>query len=156
MQRKEKKIVDRETIDSIIQHSDICHLACCQEDIPYSIPISFGYDGEVVYIHTASAGKKIAIFEMNPRVCLTFVSQADILSHSDQACKWSFAFSSVIAEGKISEITEPEGKSTALNQIMSHYSRRDWDFPKKTLSGTRVWKITLETLTGKISPPPKN
>ena len=155
MRRKEKLILDRGSIDRIINQSDICHLSCCQGDLPYSIPISFGYDGEVVFIHTASTGKKITIFETNPRVCLVFVSRADILSHPDRACKWSFAFSSVIAEGKIHEITDTDKKATALNQIMSHYSGREWDLPEKDLVGTRVWKITLETLTGKISPSPK-
>ena len=109
----------------------------------------------MVFIHTASSGKKIALFESNPRVCLVFVSQADILSHPDQACQWSFAFSSVVAEGEISEITNRRDKAIALNQIMSHYSEQDWDIPEKSLTGTRVWKIALDSLTGKISPPPK-
>jgi len=151
MRRKDKAVVDRNRIDRIIQAAEICHLSCCLDDRPYRIPISFGYDGQAVFIHTAPAGKKITIFEKNPRVCLAFVAQTDLRSNQEQACKWSFAYASVIAEGKICEITDPEGKSSALNQIMYHYSGRDWEIPSQTLSGTRVWKVVLENPTGKIS-----
>ena len=154
MRRKEKEITDRNLIDRIIHQADICHLSCSLDDRPYLIPISFGYDGQAVYIHTAPAGRKIEYFEGNPRVCLAFISRADLISSPDQACEWSFEFASVLAEGEISEITDLDGKSAALNQIMAHYSGREWDLPAKTLSGTRVWKIRLEHLTGKVSPPP--
>ena len=155
MIRKDKAVADRKTIDGIIHAAEICHLSCSLNDQPYLIPISFGYDGQAIFIHTAPAGKKISIFEQNPRVCLAFVSQTDLITNKDQACNWSFAYSSVIAEGEISEITDPEGKTFALNHIMSHYSGRDWEIPNKTLASTRAWKIVLENPTGKTSPPPK-
>ena len=155
MSGDEKAVIDRKTIDKIISETEICHLSCCLEGLPYLIPISFGYDGEAVYIHTGRRGKKITFFEGNPRVCLSFVSQAEIVPDEEEACEWSFEFSSVIADGNISEITDPEGKSFALNQIMSHYSGRDWDLPEKALKGTRLWMIILENPSGKISPSPK-
>lgn len=145
---------DRETIDRIIHEAEICHLSCCLDDRPYLIPISYGYDGEAVYIHTGRKGKKISFFEGNPRVCLSFVSRAEILRGQEEACQWSFAFSSVVAEGSISEITDLEGKSFALNQVMSHYSGREWEFPEKALARTRIWKIVLEDPTARISPTP--
>lgn len=147
-------ITDRETIDKIIHEAEICHLSCCLDGQPYLIPVSFGYDGEAVYIHTGRVGKKIGFFEGNPRVCLSFVSQVEIRPDQEEACEWSFAFSSVIAEGSISEISDLEGKTSALNQVMSHYSGREWDFPEKVLGGTRIWKIVLEDPTAKISPAP--
>jgi nitroimidazol reductase NimA-like FMN-containing flavoprotein (pyridoxamine 5'-phosphate oxidase superfamily) len=155
MIRKDKLITDRVITDEIIRDSLICHLSCSLDDSPYLIPISFGYDGQAVYLHTAQKGKKITIFEHNPRVCLSFVSQSDLVTDLEQACQWSFDFASVIAEGAISEIREPDEKAYALNQIMIHYSGVEWDFPEKTLAGTRMWKIVLEGLTGKISPAPE-
>lgn len=155
MIKKDKLITDRVKIDEIIRGSLICHLSCCLKGEPYLIPISFGYDGQAVYLHTAQKGKKITLFEENPRVCLSFVSQADLVTDPEQACRWSFDFASVIAEGVISEIKEPNEKALALNQIMIHYSELAWEFPEKTLAGTRMWKIDLEDLTGKASPPPQ-
>ena len=152
MKRKDKEIIPRSVIDGIIRDSEYCHLSCCVEEQPYLIPVSFGYDGETIYIHTALTGKKIDYFEKNPRVCLSFVSQAELISHPNQACDWSFNFASVIAEGIIKEVLDTEEKTSAINQIMTHYSGNDWDIPKKSLTSTRVWKITLDKLTGKRSP----
>lgn len=154
MRRKEKAVHDRNLIDGIIRAAEICHLSCCLDGQPYLLPFSFGYDGQAIYIHTAPAGKKITIFEQNPRVCLAFVSRADLISHEDQACNWTFAFASVISDGEISEITDPVEKTAALNQIMSHYSGREWEMPGKTLSATRAWKVILKDPSGKISPSP--
>ena len=153
MIRKDKMITDRVRIDEIIRESLICHLSCCLDDEPYLIPISFGYDGQAIYLHTAQKGKKITFFENNPRVCLSFVSQTELVPDLEQACKWSFDFASVIGKGVISEISDPDQKAFALNQIMIHYSGVEWEFPEKTLAGTRIWKIVLEDLTGKISLP---
>jgi hypothetical protein len=155
MRRNDKAVLDRDTIDTIIHQSDYCHLACCQGKTPYVIPVSFGYDGTAVYIHTASSGRKIGIFEHNSRVCLAFVSRADLISNPNNACDWSYEFSSVIAEGTITKISEPEQKNYALNQIMIHYSGKEWDIPEKSLAGTLTWKITIDMVTGKNSPPPK-
>ena len=154
MRRKDKEVTDRKLLDRIIQGSEFCHLACCLDDRPYLIPLSFGYDGQAIYIHTAPQGKKILIFEHNPWVWLSFVLQADLLTDPDQACQWSVRFSSVQAEGKISEITEIADKKYALDQIMIHYSGREWDIAANQLTGTRAWKISLENITGKVSPPP--
>lgn len=153
MRRNEKAVVDRKIIDGMIRAAEFCHLSCCLHDQPYLIPLSFGYDGQAIFIHTAPEGKKISIFEKNPRVCLAFVSQADLISNHDLACNWSFDYSSVIAEGEISEIIDLEEKRSALNHIMAHYSDREWEMPSQTFSGTRVWKIVLENISGKSSPP---
>ena len=152
MRRKEKSLSDRSAMDRIIQGAEFCHLSCCLYNSPYLIPVSFGYDGEAIYIHTAMAGKKIEFFESNPRVCLSFVSRAELITDPGRAFKWSFQFSSVIAEGEISELTDPEQKISALNQIMAHYSGRDWEIPVESLSGTRTWKITLQKITAKATP----
>lgn len=154
MRREEKGVTEREILDRIIQGSAYCHLACCQDDRPYLIPISFGYDGQAIYIHTAPEGKKILIFERNPQVSLSFVCQAELITHPQQACQWSFGFSSVFAEGEICELTDIEDKRYALNQIMAHYSGHKWEIPESRLSGTRVWKIPLKNISGKISPAP--
>ncbi|MCK5794940.1 MAG: pyridoxamine 5'-phosphate oxidase family protein [Anaerolineales bacterium] len=62
MRKKDKEITDRKTLDSIIRNAKICHLACCLNDQPYVIPISFGYDGKTIYFHTALIGKKNEVF----------------------------------------------------------------------------------------------
>jgi len=152
MRKNENSIVEREIIDRIIHESLICHLACCLEGQPYVIPISFGFDGETVYFHTARAGKKNDIFLANPRVCLAFETNIELIPDQENACGWSFDFQSVIAEGEIKEISNPDLKNAGLNQIMHHYSGKNWKMPEREISKTKIWCVGLERITSKRSP----
>lgn len=151
MRKKDKEIIDRIEIDQIIHNSMICHMACSRDNKPYLVPMSFGYDGQSVYFHTALSGLKIESITENPQVCLAFESEIKLITNPDQACHWSFHFASVIAAGEIIEITDLQEKNTALNQIMAHYSGQFWDFPVNDLSNTRIWRVPLETISGKRS-----
>jgi uncharacterized protein len=152
MRKKEKAITERELINRIIDQSQICHLACCLDNQPYVIPISFGYDGNTIYFHTARAGKKNEIFLKNPQVCLGFESTVNLITDQENACGWTFDFQSVIATGEIEEIKQPDLKKYGLNQIMLHYSGRNWKMPEREISKTKIWGVKLKTITGKRSP----
>lgn len=152
MRRKDREINDRKTLDSIIHKTEICHLACCLDNKPYVIPISFGYDGKTIYFHTARAGKKNEIFLKNPQVSLGFETNIDLITDQENACGWSFNFQSVIATGEIKEITDPDLKNYGLNQIMLHYSNKKWKIPQKEIRKTRTWQVEIGTITGKQSP----
>ena len=67
------------------------------------------------------------------------------------ACHWTFSFQSVIGFGAILEIKDEEGKIQALNHIMKQYSNKNWSYPQKMLSKVRVWKLLIETISGKQS-----
>ncbi len=151
MRRKEKEITDRTEIDAIINASVVCRVALASDNQPYLVPLSFGYDGRAIYIHTAGEGKKITIFTANNRVCVEFERNVGVKRHEELACKWSIHFESVIADGTIRELTEIRDKQYGLNQIMHHYSGKDWEFDAKALARTRVWKIVPASISGKRS-----
>ncbi len=151
MRRKDRLVQDRKEIDTIIEKSDVCRLAMAKEGQPYMVPLSFGYDGQAVYVHTADRGKKIDYFTANPNVCFEFEGRVRVVPHPDVACKWSVAFESVIGYGTIDELLSPEQKQYGLNQIMRHYSHQDWDLDVPGQPRTRVWRITIQSLTGKRS-----
>ena len=151
MRRDDKEITSRSVIDEIIRGCKVCHLGLAVDGEPYIVPVSFGYDGESVYFHTACEGKKIDFIGSNPRVCLEFERNVRLVTNNSKACKWTFSFESVIAYGTINEVTNPDGRAHGLNQIMRHYSGREWEFDDSTLAGTRIWRTTVETATGKRS-----
>jgi uncharacterized protein len=151
VRRKEKQITDRKEIDAIIHASPVCRMAMAHGNQPYIVPLSFGYDGNAIYIHTAANGKKIDFIEANPRVCIEFEHQVRVLKDDNRACKWSVAFQSVIGFGTISELCDPDQKKQGLHRIMRHYSDKAWEFNQKAVEKTRVWQINLESLYGKRS-----
>jgi nitroimidazol reductase NimA-like FMN-containing flavoprotein (pyridoxamine 5'-phosphate oxidase superfamily) len=151
MRRKEKQVTNPQEIDAIIYRSEVCRLAMARDNIPYMVPLSFGYDGEAVYLHTAREGRKIDFFEANPQVCFELECGVRILPAEDIACNWSFHYESVIGFGTIAELVDPTEKEYGFNQVMRHYSGKEWSFKEKNLIKARVWKITIQSLSAKKS-----
>ncbi|MEA3309571.1 MAG: pyridoxamine 5'-phosphate oxidase family protein [Chloroflexota bacterium] len=149
MRRKEKEIVNQAQIDAIINSCDVCRLGLSKDNRPYVIPISFGYDGQNIYFHTALVGQKLEYLAANAQVCVEFERQVQIIPHATSPCSWSAAFQSVICFGAAEEITAPEKMLAALNTIMRHYSGREWEIPPEQLSVLRTWRIKISTWHGK-------
>ena len=106
MRKTNKEITDRKEIDDIINNSLVCRFAMCKNNIPYMVPLSFGYDGKNLYVHTAVEGRKIEFWETNPLICFEFDKDVKTITNEEKACKWSTAFKSVIGYGKIEEIAK--------------------------------------------------
>ncbi len=145
-----KEIIKREEIDHIIRGSLVCRVGLAADNSPYIVPLSFGYDGKFIYLHTGKEGKKIRYFEDNPSVCFEFERDVKLVTNSSNPCKWTFLYQSVIGFGAICELTAEEEKIYGLNQIMLQYSHKNWEFKDISLTATRIWKISIDSITGKI------
>lgn len=151
MRKSDKEIGSRAEIDEVIRGCDVCRIAFAVLNEPYVVPLSFGYDGSCLYFHTAESGKKIDCIAANPRVCFEMERNVELVEHSWKPCSWTFGFESVIGYGTMRELHSHEDKERALNQIMEHYSGRRWDFDPAATSGVRVWRLLIESVTGKRS-----
>jgi nitroimidazol reductase NimA-like FMN-containing flavoprotein (pyridoxamine 5'-phosphate oxidase superfamily) len=151
VRRKEKEIQDRDLLEQVIARAQVCRLGLCRDGQPYVVPVSFGYDGEFIYFHTARQGMKLDYIAANNRVCFELEHDIRVVPAPENACDWSMSFYSVIGFGTVHEITEGGQRARALNRIMAHYSGREWELDAATLARTRVWRIAIEQVTGKRS-----
>lgn len=151
MRRADKKIADRQIMDQIIRSSEVCRIAYANDNLPYITPVSFGYDGKSIYVHTAKSGRKIDFLKKNNYVCFQFEIDVETITDKESACKWTAAFKSVIGYGHMIEAKSFREQEYALNQIMQHYSGRSWPFKEKMFSNVILWKIEIEELSGKQS-----
>ena len=151
MRRTDKEIESREEINAIIRGSHVCRIALAMDNMPYIIPVSFGYDGESIYLHTAKEGKKINYFKDNNNICFELERNVKLCKDSKNACKWTFSYESVIGFGKIHELESLEKREVGLNRIMSQYSGKKWVFGEERLNDIRVWRIEIASMTGKRS-----
>jgi len=126
-------------------------MAFAHNNEPYLVPVSFGYDGESIYFHTAPKGRKIEFIGANGRVCFEFETDVALVRNPVDACAWTFSFRSVIGYGTVIELVSPEDKCRGLNHIMLHYSGREWGIPENRTATTRVWRIDIDEITGKRS-----
>ncbi|MEC9491105.1 pyridoxamine 5'-phosphate oxidase family protein [Flexistipes sp.] len=152
MRRQEKEIKSKSEIENIISKPDVCRLALSINNIPYIVPVSFGYKDNSIFIHSAAEGKKIEILRENNNVCLEFDTDTEIIK-GEIACKWSMRYRSVIAFGKAYFVEEKVKKRKALEIIMNHYTKESSgiEFSEEALNKTAVIEIILTSMFGKQS-----
>ena len=94
---------DKELIEATIKKCDICYVGLADTDgTPYVLPMNFGYRDGVIYLHSAQEGRSISILERNPRVCITFSTDHDLVfQHPEVACSYRMRSKSVICWGEV-------------------------------------------------------
>ncbi|MFO7914226.1 MAG: pyridoxamine 5'-phosphate oxidase family protein [Candidatus Krumholzibacteriales bacterium] len=146
-----RKITDRAEIDRIINSAEVCRLGMSDSGGPYVVPVSFGYDGRNIYIHTGTGGRKIDCFESGRPVCFEFEQSVELITDRENPCGWTFSFRSVIGCGAVTEL-EGKEKIEGLQHIMGHYSGREWEnFDRRALEKTRAWKIAVSEVSGRVN-----
>ncbi|MBW2599540.1 MAG: pyridoxamine 5'-phosphate oxidase family protein [Deltaproteobacteria bacterium] len=150
MRRKDKEITDRDVIDSIIKESTVCRLGLSEENQPYIVPLSFGYDGSALFFHGALDGKKMDILKKNNNVCFELESDFSVVE-SAKACNWSIRYRSVIGFGKAHIVEGIDSRRRALDIIMKHYSEKSFESPEGSARKTAVIRVDIEEVSGKTS-----
>lgn len=150
MRRKDKEMTNASAIKDAIRKANVCRLAMVDGDKPYVVPLCFGYRDNVLYFHGALKGQKLDIMRANANVCFEFDQVTEILESQD-ACDWSIKYQSVVGFGKAAFVEDADEKIQALNIIMAQYSDREFEFPETVLKVTAVFKVEIESMTGKQS-----
>ena len=153
MRRKDREVTDPQTIQDILSRCTVCRLGFCDQGRAYIVPLSFGWAAEngtyTFYFHGAAEGRKIDLIRANGRAGFELDTGCQ-LHPAEKACGWSAAFQSIIGEGPVSFVEDPEEKRKALARIMAHNTgREDWEFPDAMLSATCVYRLTAEELSCK-------
>jgi len=150
MRRSEREIKDRGAIESILERATICRVAFSHDNLPYIVPLNFGYVDNCLYFHSAPEGKKIEIIKQNSNVC--FEVDVDVeLVEGGKACDWTVRYRSVVGFGKAFLVDDPKEKRRALDIIVGHYSDRSYEYGDEAINKVAVVKVEIESMTGKQS-----
>jgi len=154
MRREDKEIVDKKVMVSIIRKAIICRVAMCWQDEPYVIPMNFGYRDNYIYLHSAGEGRKLDILRNNDKVCIEFDVDVELVQ-SQEACKTSMKYKSVLIFGTVVILKDITEKKTALDIIMHHYYYHDslsaFHYPEDALEKVIIIKVKVKKMTGKES-----
>jgi uncharacterized protein len=150
MRRKDKKITARDIIDSVLRKSLVCRIAIYDGEMPYIVPLSFGYEGGNLYLHSAKEGRKIDILKRNPRLCFEFDTQCEVLP-AEKPCSFTMRYRSVIGYGIAHFLEDIGEKIAAIRIIMGHYSDRTFIFTEDDVKNIAVIRVEIEEIAGKQS-----
>lgn len=153
MRRADREVTDKAEIIRIIEKCDVCHLALSRDNIPYIVPMNFGFDylqGVLtLYFHGAKEGTKLQIISENPAACFQMDCSHKLIE-AEQAGHYTMEYESVIGNGTIFMCDSNEEKLKALGQLMKTYAKdRDFQFPDSVLDSVTVFKLVVSDFTGK-------
>lgn len=150
MRRSEKEITSQALLDEIIRKAQVCRLAVSYNDMPYIIPMNFGYADRVMYFHSAQEGLKLLILRENPQACFEVEIDTQPVPH-EKACEWTMRYQSVVGFGEVVFIDDLAGKREAMKRIMEQYSNDNPPPSDEGLAGITLFRLNINTMTGKQS-----
>ena len=151
MRRKDREITDRSIIEKILEKSEICRIAMCDGNMPYIVPMNFGYKDGCLYLHSAVEGRKIEILKKNQNVCFEVEAECESVK-ADLPCEWSMKYQSVIGFGKAHFLEETGQKIKGLDVITEKFTGLPYtNYGEGMLKRLAVIRVDIESVTGKMS-----
>lgn len=154
VRRKDREIINPAELDEILEKALIGHLALCDGDEPYVLPMNFGVSDGAIYFHCASEGRKLEILRKNPKGCFQVETDMELIP-SPRACGWGIVYRSVLIAGPLSVVTSDGEKAVGLTALMRKYAGKDFShgFSPAELALVTVLRLDPEERTGKARRP---
>ncbi len=146
--RRSDRAIEKEEALHILKNGEYGVLSTVDPDNqPYGVPVNFCIIDNNIYFHCAIEGHKIDNVTYNPKVSFCVVGNTRILPS-----KFGTEYESTIVFGLLSEVFNNE-KQKALQGLLHKYSSDCFEKGLKYIDAlkekTRVFRITIETITGK-------
>lgn len=153
MRRTDREITGIKEMEDILRRGDCAHLALMDGQMPYVVPLNYGFavegDQRVLYFHGAGEGKKLDLIRKNPQAAFS-VALGHGLIRGDSACSFSYRYESVLGSGTITEVRDLAGKLRGLEAIFAQYEKTlPFQAAEKMVEHTAVLRLEIQTLTGK-------
>lgn len=142
--------LNNERIEKIIKKCNVCFIGVVDDDMPYVLPMNFGYKDNVIYLHSAPEGRIIDILNKNKNICITFSTDHELVfQHPEVACSYRMKSKSVVAWGKVIFQEDFEKKKEALHIIMEQYSEKKFEYSEPAIKNVKVWEIPVDKVSCK-------
>lgn len=153
MRRTDREVKNFDDIAAIMEKCDVCRVALNNNGYPYIVPLNFGMrvqDGKIeLYFHGAMEGTKYDLIEKDPRAGFEMDCAHQLITDESRG-SCTMAYASVAGYGRMEILPDAE-KRAALSILMGHYHQEAFPFDKCLLSRTKVFKLAVEHVAGKIN-----
>ena len=118
LMRRSRQQLSTEEAEAVLLRGTAGVLALAGDKaFPYAVPISYVYDGEHIYFHSAREGHKIDAIRRNPNASFAVIDQDEIVPE-----KYTTYFRSVIVFGSIRIIEDDVEKRAAIRKLAVKYA----------------------------------
>jgi nitroimidazol reductase NimA-like FMN-containing flavoprotein (pyridoxamine 5'-phosphate oxidase superfamily) len=109
---------DRATVEAVLDEAYIAHVGFVVDGQPRVLPMTYGRDGDVLYLHGA-VGNAMLRASADAEVCVT-VTLLDGLVLARSAFHHSMNYRSVVLLGVATKVTDDAEKRRAFDAIVDH------------------------------------
>jgi nitroimidazol reductase NimA-like FMN-containing flavoprotein (pyridoxamine 5'-phosphate oxidase superfamily) len=110
-------------------------------NLPYVVPMSYVYHGNVIYLHSRGKGKKVECVTENPNVCF----QIDVIQKDRWSSVAAFGIAtlsdSVVAKQKMFDAFTEKGQGGHGGKKFSREELEKMDMT--------IWEINIKEITGR-------
>lgn len=158
-----REVEDADKLRQIVEQCDVLRIGAVDEEGMFIVPVNFGYEMEVcpgedkpklrLYFHSAGEGRKADAFTHDSRVAIEMDCGHELI-RGDYACSYSYAFCSIMGNGRVYLVTDREEKLRGLGLLMEHTDAPEKiEFDEGMLGRVNVYRIDVDTYTGKMRTP---
>ena len=157
MRRAKREVTELAELRAIADAATTLRVASHDAEGLFVVPMNFGYEVEetedgprwTFWLHCAGEGRKVDAWTADPQVALELDVEGGVIS-GDYSCAYSYAFASVMANGRAVRVTDADEKVRGLTAIMAHMaSEAPVKFAPEAVERVDVWRIDIDCLTGK-------
>lgn len=150
--RKDKEITDSQVIERILKNGKYTTIALSNNDNPYIVSLSYGYDKEnsCLYFHCAHDGDKIEYIKRNCVVCATIIEDRGYIMND---CDHNY--SSLIIRGKMLIVDELAEKKHGITVLLNHLEENPAPIRARNIvddnsyNSVTILKLKIESVVGK-------
>ena len=159
MRRANRQITDPAEVRALIERCHTVRVGAVDEDGVFVVPLNFGYEWVggrlVLYLHSASEGRKAEAFSRGSRVAIEMDVELGVIT-GGYACAYSFSYQSIMGSGLISPVANVDEKRRALELIMRHMapdaprnSSGKFSFSDEAVERVAIFRIDVDELAAK-------
>ena len=153
-QLREKAAYDKKTVHEILDSALLASVGFVQDGQPVVVPMLYGREGEIVFLHGARKARVIRLLESTTTACMN-VTHVDALVYARSAFNSSMNYRSATVYGSPRLVDDPDEKLHALRVITECTMPGRWDELREPLENevkkTGVIALEIESASAKIS-----
>ncbi|MCH5164758.1 MAG: pyridoxamine 5'-phosphate oxidase family protein [Clostridiales bacterium] len=151
MRRRRQQLPQAECVEILSRNTSGVLAVLGDGGYPYAVPLSYVYDGNVLYFHCAKSGHKMDAIKSCDKVSFCVVDQDNVVPQ-----EYTTYFRSVILFGRASILDNNEEMQYAIEKLAIKYyptdSKENRDIAvKKEFAAMCIVKIDIDHMTGKES-----
>lgn len=150
MRRKKQLLSKEDTIDILNSCTSGVLGVIGDDDYPYTVPVSYAFKDDKLFIHSAKQGHKIDSINRNDKVTFCVIDKDDVIQET-----FTTHFRSVSIFGRARILTEDSDRRHALEYLIEKYSPdyikegqqeidKEWD-------RVCLIEVKIEHMTGKAA-----